>query len=536
MGTLILGATNRERSPVLRKIVETGFNAVPDLLKHLSDQRKVKLPPIESGGMMWIAFSNEYDFNHATLTVEPIGVNVDFHFNRVQPEKHEVTVGDLCYVALGQIVNRAWSASRYQPTGGRIINSPTYSKELRQVIIDEWGRLDQAGHRAKLIEDFRKPDSENRVIGAYLRLSFYYPDAIEELVLEVLKRPVPDGSKSYEFSNQLLEIEDAKLRKNKLNAILKDHGQYYRESMQDDLFSNISITDIREENGAKLDEKELKTRKVLHETFDWPEPVKHADWSRKPIALFTNYELAHLIESFTHDDSAKIGKAVQEIFESDRFQNDAYMGEACLTCLASRSQFGDYLAGKLEQVDFQKATQSDFPRAYLEAIAKNKSADVQKQLLRISQTSNDPSLFLVAANAVEKTSWTPLLERAKEILDGLPINTDDGEQLLKLFVEHASSEAEGVLTDFIKPNTPSRCKTICNVLWYGNPLSCKVLLPLLDDDRLIREGGKENVRDRAAQALSHSIKTIRFNSDWSRYQKDKTIQEIKDHCKNKNGH
>ena len=533
LGTLILGATNREKSPVLRKIVETGFVAVPELLKHLSDKRTVKLPPIESGGMMWIAFGNEYDFNSATTPTDPIGVNLDHDLNGNHPKGHEITVGDLCYVALGQIVNRNWSASRYQPTGGRIINSPTYSKDLRQIIVDEWGSLDRDGHRAKLIEDFRKPDSENRVVGAYLRLSLYYPELVEGLVLEVLNRPTPDGTKSDELLTELIAIEDSDLRKNKLNEILKDHGQHYRDSMLDDLFNRISSTDKSEENGLELDDGELKIRKILHETFDWPNPVRYKDWRRKPKVTFTDSELARLIKSFTHDDSLEIGKSVQEIMESERYKNDAYMREACLTCLASRSQFGDYLAGMLEKIDFQKATQSDFRRDNLVAIAKNKSQAIQKQLLRISQFSNDPSLFLVAANAIEKSSWTPLLERAKKILKGLPPDTDDGMQLLQLILERAPTEADGVLTDFLKPNTPSRCNTVCKVLWYGNPLSCKVLLPLLDDDRPI-PGVTVNVRDRAAQALSHSIKTIRFDSDWTGSRKDKAIQEMKDHCKNKN--
>jgi hypothetical protein len=35
---------------------------------------------------------------------------------------HVVTVGDLCFVALGQIVNRSSAAVRHQPTGGLVIS------------------------------------------------------------------------------------------------------------------------------------------------------------------------------------------------------------------------------------------------------------------------------------------------------------------------------------------------------------------------------------------------------------------------------
>ncbi|MEM9369010.1 MAG: hypothetical protein AAGD07_23730 [Planctomycetota bacterium] len=112
LGTLILGATQRENSPVLVELVEAGFSAVPELMEHLGDDRKVGLPPIESGGFMWIAFDNEYDFNRATMERAPQGVNLDSRGKAAeQPDRHAITIGDLCFVALGQIFNRHWSAN-----------------------------------------------------------------------------------------------------------------------------------------------------------------------------------------------------------------------------------------------------------------------------------------------------------------------------------------------------------------------------------------------------------------------------------------
>ncbi|WP_442511865.1 hypothetical protein SH528x_003611 [Novipirellula sp. SH528] len=533
LGTLIIGATGRQRSPAMQRIVESGFDAVPELLKHLSDARKVKLPPIESGGFMWIAFNNEYDFNRATTNIAPKGVNLDtFGESKKHPDRHEVTVGDLCFVALGQIFNRNWSSSRYQPTGGRIINSPTWSKEQRQAVLDEWGTLDRDGHRNKLIEDFRNPDSEYRATGAYLRLSLYYPQEVEPLVLEWLNRPIPDGQKTYELFEQLAGIDDAGIRKRNLEAILIQQGQHYRDALQTAFFRRIISADVREENGIELDSDELLARRILHETFDWPKPVKFMDWIRKPISTFDNYELARFVKSLTHDDSVAVGQRVQAMMESERFRDDDYMVEACLTCLASRSQFGDYLAKRLQSHDFQTATKIDFPRSYLAAIAQSKSPAVKEQLTKIAQSSNDPDLFLVAANAITEESWAPVLVRAKDILNGLPPDTKDGKQLLKLIVEKSSSEAEMILSDFLKPNTPSRCNTVCEVLWYGNPLSQKLLLPLLDDDRPI-PGFSVNVRNRAATAISHSIESIRFDSDWSKQQRDASIKKIKEYCTNR---
>lgn len=528
IGTLIIGATG-ERSPVMRKIVAAGFDAVPELLKHLSDERKVDLPPIESGGPSWIAFMKECDYNRATTVAAPQGVNVDGHAEgRKRTDRHEVTVGDLCFVALGQIVNRNWSAVRYQPTGGRIISSPTYSTELRQAILAEWGALTREDHRRRLIDDFRKPDSEYRIIGAYFRLSLYYPEEVEKLVLELLERPVADASKAREFTAQLTEIEDAAERRRQLDEIIRQHGAHYRGAIQSHLFKKLKYAG-REQFGAKLTPEELLARRVLHETFDWPEPARFADWGKMPEMTFDNYQVARIIESLTHDESLAIGQRVQAIMESDRLENDSDMMKECLTCLASRPQFGDFLADRLRQVDFQTATQEHFSGYYLAAIARSKSPAVQAELETIVIQSRDPELFTVAANVLTPDSWENVLARAREVLSGLPPDTKDGRQLLELIVERAPSDAEAILVEFLKPNTPSRCNTVCEVLWYGNPLSQKVLVPLLDDDRSI-PGVRQSVRDRAASAISHSIEAIEFDSLWFRSSRDAAIQKIKEHC------
>ena len=57
---------------------------------------------------------------------------------------------------------------------------------LRRVIRSEWSGLTRERHRKLLIQDFLEPDEENRRIGAYLRLAYYYPDSVEDLVIKQL--------------------------------------------------------------------------------------------------------------------------------------------------------------------------------------------------------------------------------------------------------------------------------------------------------------------------------------------------------------
>ena len=535
IGTLIIGATARDRSPTLKKIVEAGIGAVPVLIKHLDDDRKVNLPSIESGGIMWIAFNREYDFNRATAKEAPKGVNVDgLHHSAGQPDRHEVTVGDVCFVALGQIVNRSWSAVRYQPTGGRIISSPTQSKDLRQAIIDEWGKLDRQTHRKKLIEDFQTPDWEPRKIGAYIRLSYYYPGDVEKLVLDFLDRPIASSDKTRELVKEITAVTDPADRKNVLDAMMSDFGAHYRDAIEDELLEHLRFVEYSREREPELVTMGSNARKVLNETFGWPETVTFEDGLAKPQTTFDEFETARFIEALTHDDSEAIGNRVKQIMESERFKEDDSIVEACLICLASRKQFGEYLAGILKKVNFRTATHDQFRTDYLEAIATSKSPAVLKQLEHIVNVATDPDTFIIAAKAVPQESWEAVLTRAKQILAELPAKTTDGRQLLSLVVEKSPADAERILVEFLKPNTVQRCNTVCVVVWSGNPLSQKVLLPLLDDQReLVGFNSGLRVCDRAAQAISHSIEGLRFSTSWSQSDRDQRISVIKEYCQGK---
>ncbi len=52
--------------------------------------------------------------------------------------KHEVTIGDVCFVIIGQIVNRGYQSARYQLTACRVINSPTHDPQIADVVRAIW--------------------------------------------------------------------------------------------------------------------------------------------------------------------------------------------------------------------------------------------------------------------------------------------------------------------------------------------------------------------------------------------------------------
>lgn len=126
---MVLQAEPRRPSQVMTALVAGGDAAIPALISGLSDTREITaLPPLKA--MMWMCFPDEYDWNQRTTKDAPVGVNRDDFNSSERRMEHQLTVGNLCYNAIGQIVNRSFTSVRYQPTGGLVVNSPTASPLL----------------------------------------------------------------------------------------------------------------------------------------------------------------------------------------------------------------------------------------------------------------------------------------------------------------------------------------------------------------------------------------------------------------------
>lgn len=279
LGAFIIGATERSSSESLRKIVEQGGRAIPVLLQHMNDQRKIALPALVADGAVWMAFPDEYDFNSATQARPPQGVNRElFEDDKPKhPTSHSVTIGDLCFVALGQIVNRDFAATRYQPTLGIIVNSPTSSDRLRAAILADWTGLTVEKHKQMLIEDFRHPDRMDRRCGAYLRLAFYYPDAVEAVVVEVLSQPFFDSTIVEEFCyGTLYKCPEPIERQRLYDEFIQKHGSVFTAGVEAQLFSDLeAIEKGRVE--PPLAESSTQLRELLVQLFKWPATVQAKD-------------------------------------------------------------------------------------------------------------------------------------------------------------------------------------------------------------------------------------------------------------------
>jgi ankyrin repeat protein len=368
-GAMLLGQQPPASSDALRELVACGPSAIPHLIAHLDDKRATEITIKHEGGFGGMFFEDEYDYNRRTVKRPPAGVNRD-SFGGNAPDKHTVTVGDLCFVALGQIVNRHFNAVRYQPTACIMVNSPTHSKSLLNAVRKEWGDQTPAEHEKSLVRDLVLPDSEDRRNGACLRLGYYYRESFEPLVLKQLSQPRYDVFQATAFIREkLYPAGDAEHRKDVFDDFVAKHGEVSREGILVDLFEDLDMQEADEQGrlSPRLEEK-YAARECLIQLYGYPKEVKSED--RPRILPITDFMQARFIEVLVFFPSEKIDQAVRHVLQST---NDDYLANACVF----------YLVGRGADQDI---------RTYVERQMPGADKDRRRELARI----------------LDQQGWTPL--------------------------------------------------------------------------------------------------------------------------------
>jgi hypothetical protein len=299
-GMLLLQRPPLVRSPALRAIVEMGAPAVPALLDCLSDARPTRVPPVRA--LMWTSFDDEYDFNRRTQRdPEPMSPSR----GRAAPSwDYVVKVGDLCFVALGQILNRSFSAVRYQPSGGLVVSSPPLSPALRLKTADGLRGFDAERHRDDLLRDFRLPDFAGRREGAALR-------ALEEAAVELLQRDTYDPWAIRRFAREQLYAEpDPERRRALFEGYVAEHGPGARGGLLVVLFEDLDTLEAQEEHRITppLTEFNTQPRELFVSLFGFP-PTVRAE-ARPYVDDVSITDLAKTIDALRHAASPRIDRAV----------------------------------------------------------------------------------------------------------------------------------------------------------------------------------------------------------------------------------
>ncbi|HEY8503096.1 MAG TPA: hypothetical protein VIL46_00840, partial [Gemmataceae bacterium] len=189
----------------LRSLVEIGPDALPFLLEALDDKTPTKLK-VGSGNFITV-FGAELESNplnsleRRVLSENSADRDTEDGEGDDDAAGYTLKVGDVCFVAIGQIVGRRYSAVRYQPTAMIIINSPVHSAELRRRVRAIWSSDDPAQHLLdSLLIDYATEgifngrsldgwsEGSDRQIEAAVRLLYYFPAESVPLIAERLKQ------------------------------------------------------------------------------------------------------------------------------------------------------------------------------------------------------------------------------------------------------------------------------------------------------------------------------------------------------------
>lgn len=227
-------------SVALRSLVEIGPDAIPFLLDALSDKTptKLKLEHRSGFGAMW--FADELWGNPASESEMKVIGQSKAPDDAADQEKHiesyTVKVGNVCLVAIGQIVGRGYQAVRYQPTACIVINSPSEDARFREKVRRIWASDDPARKllNALLLDYaadgvFQGPSLDSWELGSELqiqaavRLLYYFPKESAALVAERLRTLVAKGTSAHGKGSPATEEElDAYVRREVANRVRTD--------------------------------------------------------------------------------------------------------------------------------------------------------------------------------------------------------------------------------------------------------------------------------------------------------------------------
>ena len=210
ISAMLLRDHNLKSSDALKYLVAAGPDALPLLLESLDDKTPTKCAVEHDGvfGAMW--FANELSGNPVNaLEKKALDLpEAESRAGRAPPrrdfggesvKKYTVKVGDVCFVAIGQIVGRHYNAVRYQPTACIVINSPTHdamicrqlrqlwkSKSPRQTLLDSLltDYATEGVFNGKTLDGW--DDGSEFQIQAAMRLLYYFPHESASMIAERL--------------------------------------------------------------------------------------------------------------------------------------------------------------------------------------------------------------------------------------------------------------------------------------------------------------------------------------------------------------
>jgi hypothetical protein len=167
-----------DTTPVLN-LMGAGPSALPALLRHVDDARPTKL--VLGRDLAGAVLAEEYDARDMACTGKVCGTQ------KTLQKPYTVKVGDLCFVLIGQLVNRQLVAAHVLADRVLVVNSPVSSPALAARVRADWAGAGDADVQDSLLADLRAgmhdaPETlASRRFGALRLLRFYFPQTYAAL-------------------------------------------------------------------------------------------------------------------------------------------------------------------------------------------------------------------------------------------------------------------------------------------------------------------------------------------------------------------
>ena len=194
-------------APALLELIKIGRPALPALLDHLSDSTSTQTlipvrnptwigterdPRIRSplGQRIWSTMPNDWGmFDH-------------YGEKKFGGSKYNVRVGDLCAIAVGQIVGRDLELISESPREARL-TSPLVSPQIAIDIKNDWNELSETEHIKSLEFDVLHTRLPYLAPEPFKRLLSYYPNEATRFAATLLSRPIATLDSGGGISNWL---------------------------------------------------------------------------------------------------------------------------------------------------------------------------------------------------------------------------------------------------------------------------------------------------------------------------------------------
>ncbi|WP_175517621.1 hypothetical protein [Planctomicrobium piriforme] len=250
-------------SEALEQLVAFGPKALPQLLDQLTNATPTQLVMEHRQGFggQWyghevrISLANPIERNTHAAHRDFLTDAGDSHARLI--DRHHVTIGDVCFVIVGQIVSRGYEAVRYQPTMCQVINSPTHDPEIAEIVRSIWSDARPAQRLLdSLLFDFYKDD--DLASEAAMRLLFYFPGETTNLIANrtvSLDLSRPNDNEEWERIRERNGVDVPELLeaiRNFQDPKITDALMFVVEHTEDPMTLQAALTDVVVERAPDL--------------------------------------------------------------------------------------------------------------------------------------------------------------------------------------------------------------------------------------------------------------------------------------------